>query len=144
MILRSRSASWRFGWTASLPADVSHLSDLPAAVRQSYCLGVHAQRAGRTEEEGLHSGTVWEPHSSPLYLTAGSSVPSRGSDRRLWSAVVSVPATAVSAVPAHSSAVSAPSTADSTPCLPVAPSDGSPLYAREQHFLQVWRGWALC
>jgi hypothetical protein len=31
-----------FGWTASLPADVAQLLVLPAAIRQSYCLGVHA------------------------------------------------------------------------------------------------------
>jgi hypothetical protein len=121
-----------FGWTASLPADVAHFSVLPAAFRQSYCLGIHAQRAGGAEEEGRHSRTVREPHSPPLYLTAGSSVPSRRPDRRLWpAAAVSVPTTAILAVSALSSAVSAPRAADSTPWIPAAPSDDSRWYARE-------------
>jgi hypothetical protein len=142
MILGSRGASWRVGWTASLPADVAHLPVLPAAIRQSYCLGVHAQRAGGVEEEGLHSKTVRESHSSPLYLTVGSPVPSRRPDRRLQSAAaaVSVPATTVSAVPAHSSVVSAPRTADSMPCVPAAPSDDSTWYAREARWTSHPRG----
>jgi hypothetical protein len=72
-----------FGWIASLLSDVSHLSVLPVVVGQSYSLGVHAQRAGRTQEEGIHSRTVREQQSPPLYLTAGSPVPSWRPDMRL-------------------------------------------------------------
>jgi hypothetical protein len=89
------------------------------------------QGAGGAEEEGRYSRTVREPHSPPLYLTAGSPVPSRRPVRRLWPAAVavSVLAIAVPVVPALSSAVSVPRAADSTPCIPAAPSDDSSWYA---------------
>jgi hypothetical protein len=107
----------------------------------SYCLGVHAQRAGGAEEEGRHSGTVREPHSPPLYLTVGSPVPSKRPDRSLWpAAAVSVPATVVPAVSALSSAASASRAADSMPCVPAALSDESSWYAREARCTSHPRG----
>jgi hypothetical protein len=46
-------------------------------------------------------------------------------------AAVSVPATTVPAVPAHSSAVSAPRATDSMPCIPAASSDDPDWHASE-------------
>jgi hypothetical protein len=86
------------------------------------------------------SRTVREPHSPPFYVTAGSLVPSRRPDRRLWPAAVSVPATAVPTISALSSVVSAPRAVDSTPCIPAAPSDDPCWYTREARCTSHPRG----
>jgi hypothetical protein len=53
MIQRSRSAHGGIGWTASVSADVSHFSVLPAPARQGHLLGVHEQRAGELKRKAV-------------------------------------------------------------------------------------------
>jgi hypothetical protein len=83
-------------------------------------------------------------HTHPRFISplgAGSPVPSRRPDRRLWpAAAVLVPATTVPTVSALSSAVSAPRAADSTPCIPATPFEDPRWYAREARCTSHPRG----
>jgi hypothetical protein len=63
------------GWTASVPADVSHFSVFPAPVRQGHHPGGHAHRIERSEEERHYFCAVWEQHSSPFHSTVGNNTP---------------------------------------------------------------------
>jgi hypothetical protein len=70
MIQRSRSAHGGIGWTASVSADVSHFSVLPAPTRQAHLLGVHAQRAGELKRKattpGQSGSNICPRFTSPL------------------------------------------------------------------------------